>query len=310
MAAQFEIRKKITDQIIAALSSGKLPPWRKTWKGSDNAGTPTNIVSRKAYRGINPLILCLHQEKYGFQSKWYATFDQWKRMGCVVKRRPNDVPPGEWGCGIIFYNIVTKTVEDKYTGVEIEESFPILRSFTVFNVEQIDDSNGNLDKFRADKEITVENSFIDYAPAEELITKSDAEIRYGGDRAFYRPSEDFIQLPNKESFESENEFYATAFHELAHWSEPRLNWKENYSFSELRAEIGAAFLLNELGVPQSEDMTNHHAYLNHWLEHLQKDNRFIFRASAAASKAVDYLLEKTGLLCQEEKTSTSELVTC
>ena len=75
-----------------------------------------------------------------------------------------------------------------------------------------------------------------------------------------------------------------------HWSEHRLDWEGNYAEGELRAEIGACYALAELGVPQSDDLTNHHAYLESWLAALQRDPRFIFAASTAASKAADFVL--------------------
>lgn len=300
---QHEIRQSITDKILIALAKGGIPPWRKTWSGGDNSGFPSNIVSRRRYSGINTMILALHRQVYGFQSKWYGTFDQWRKLGCSIKKRPADVRPGEWGAGIIFYNVCTKTVENRYTREREEKTVPFLRHFTVFSIDQVEGKG--IDKYRAGNEIVPEGDFIDYDPAEKLIGNLDVKIHYGGDRACYRPSSDEIFLPHKQSFEKESEFYATAFHELLHWSEKRLNWNENYAFSELRAEIGASFLLAELGVPQSENMTNHHAYLESWLQHLQRDNRYIFRASAAASKAVDFILNKSNASIKQE-----ELVGC
>ena len=94
----------------------------------------------------------------------------------------------------------------------------------------------------------------------------------------------------KERFSSEKEFYSTALHELAHWSEKRCEWNGNYAEGELRAEIAAAFMCSELQIPQSDDLTNVNAYLQNWLKALRSDSRFILKASAAASKAADYVL--------------------
>src|ERR671932_372523 len=99
-----------------------------------------------------------------------------------------------------------------------------------------------------------------------------------------------IRLPHNRQFEAVKEYYATALHELAHWSETRLGWTGPYALGELRAEIAASFLLAELGVPQSDDLTNHQAYVAEWLKALQNDPRYIFTASTAASRAADLLL--------------------
>lgn len=305
MFKQHEIQQRITDQIIAALSSPetKLPPWRRPWNSKSSTGTPTNIVSRRAYRGVNPLLLWLHQDRYGFESKFYATFDQWRRMGARVKPRPSDVKSGEWGATIIYYNIVTKSYEDPSTGIEKERNFPILRTFTVFNIDQVEGSH--LDNYRADKEIIVENEFVDYAPAEAFIAGLDAQISHGGDRAFYRPSTDEIRVPHKESFHSVEDYYSTLFHELSHWTENRCAWNGSYAEGELRAEIAGCFLMSELGVPQSNDLTNHFAYLENWLSALKNDSNFIFRASTAASKAVDFLIGRKPSQESEEELTTA-----
>ena len=67
---------------------------------------------------------------------------------------------------------------------------------------------------------------IDYEPAEEAIAATGITIRHGGARAFYSPSEDFVQVPPKASFTEPDEYYETVFHELVHATEhpSRLNW--------------------------------------------------------------------------------------
>lgn len=294
MATQFDIREKINQQIISSLEKGGLPPWKKPWRSQQNTGIPINITSRRPYRGINLLLIALHQERYGFQSRYFGTFDQWRQVSGKIQRRPDTVRNGEWGAGIIFYNSFTKTIEDEITGSESEKEIYFLRQYTVFCIDQVEGLH--LDRFRAEKNNSSESSFIDYAPAESFISSIGADISYGYDKACYSPSTDKIFLPNKQDFDenSPNEFYATAFHELLHWSEQRCGWSGSYAEGELRAEIGAAYLMNELKVPQSNDFTNHFSYLDHWIQQLKRDNRFILRASAAASKAVDFLLVQTG----------------
>jgi antirestriction protein ArdC len=190
-----------------------------------------------------------------------------------------------------LFKPLIKTEIDPDTGQEVQVGVPILRTYTVFNLDQADGTK--LDRFRTDIVPPLGN-FVDSEPAERAIEATGADIRHGGDRASYhRPAEgggDFIRLPHKWQFQAEKEYYATVLHELAHWSEIRLGWEGSYALGELRAEIAASFLLAELGVPQSDDLTNHHAYVANWLKALQSDPRYIFTASTAASKAADFIL--------------------
>ena len=189
---------------------------------------------------------------------------------------------------------MTKTVQNDQ-GDEEDDRFFVLRLYTVFNVDQVEGKN--LDHLRAGQPDTDEPLTVDYQPAEDAIEATGASIRFGGGKAFYSPSGDYIQVPPKATFETLDEYYGTCFHELCHWSEhpTRLNWsrkeKENtYALGELVAEIGSCYLCRELGVPASEDLTNHIAYLANWLQAMKNDPRFIFVASAQASKAADFIL--------------------
>jgi antirestriction protein ArdC len=241
-------------------------------------------VSGKPYRGINFVLLSL----LGHQSKWFATYNGWQSLGGQVRR-------GERGTTAILYKPVTKKkVNDD--GDEETSSFALMKTFTLFHISQVD---GELTQFRDTARPSTEPTFEDYGPAEEAFAATGAEVRTGG-RAFYSPSDDFIQMPPKSSFEKAHEYYGVLAHESLHWSghESRLNrlskfarfGDEAYAVEELVAELGAAFMLNDLGVPQSEDLSNVTAYLGHWLKVLQRDHSAIFTAASAASKAADYLL--------------------
>lgn len=114
MASQQQLRASITAQIIAALESGNTPPWRRPWRVGPNAGSPANVVSRKAYRGINPLLLELAASRHNLTSKWWATFNQWRQLGGKVMARPPHVPSGRWGTQIVFWTPITKSVKDEW----------------------------------------------------------------------------------------------------------------------------------------------------------------------------------------------------
>lgn len=286
MATQNELRRKITDEFIEALEKGGLPPWRMGWTVHPNGkGMPANAATGRNYNGINVLLLQLHARRYGLTSRFYGTWNQWKQLGCSVKPRPAGVEPGQWGVQIIFFKPVGRKETDEETGESKAIKFPVMRSFVVFGADQVEGAERWQVPTMSDAD-----TFPGYEPAETAIEATNADIRFGGNRAFYSPAHDYIQCPPKGQFIDVKEYYGTLFHELAHWSESRLNWKGDYPSGELRAEIAAAFASAELGVPQSDDLTNVNAYLKSWLSALKDDPRYIFTASAAASRAADHIL--------------------
>lgn len=287
MLSQSAIREDVTNRVVAALQSGAVPFWRQTWAKSENSGTPTSAVSGKPYRGINRILLSL----LGHDSKWFATYAGWRSLGGQVRR-------GERGVTAILYKPVTKKkVNDD--GEEEQSSFAFMKTFSLFHISQVD---GDLSRFRDTKKPDSEPTFVDCGPAEEVFSSTGAEVRFGGDgRAFYSPGSDFIQMPPKSAFRQAHEYYGVLAHETVHWSghESRLNRlnkfarfdSESYAVEELVAELGSAYLVNEIGLPQSDDISNVTAYLGHWLKVLQRDHTAIFTAASAASAAADHILE-------------------
>lgn len=284
-----QLRTEITNQIIQALESGNsLPPWRKPWN-TTNSGPHRNLISGRPYSGVNPLVLQLASQRHGFTSSIWATFKQWNQANGHVKRRPDNVKPGKWGTTICFTAPVAKKRRTD-DGSEEEDKYWILKSYTVFNLDQVD---GPFDQLRP-SETEPTKLFEKFEAADELIAATEADIRTG-DRACYVPAGDYIIMPPKESFHSGPDYYETAFHELTHWTEPehRLNWDrkgEGYAAGELIAEISACYLAAELGIPNSDRIDKSGAYLKSWLQNLKNDNRAIFRACSQASKANDFLL--------------------
>ena len=298
MATQTELRKQLTSQIIRAIEDDNILPWRRPWSVSANAGLPTNVVSKRLYSGINPLTLEVHRFNYGFGSKWYGTYRQWDQIGGNVKRRPNDVKPGEWGAKIVFYKPISRTVADEKTSEEKDDRFLLMKSATVFNADQVD----GVESWQSGVDLEPKEWDADFGPAEELIAASDADIRHGGDKAFYtlpvgewpnHANGDYIVMPDKHRFDPPGSYYETLFHELAHHAEVRTGWNreaEGYAKGELAAEMAASYLSTELGIPHGESLDNHAAYLKGWLEQMKADSSFLFKASAQASKVTDYLL--------------------
>ena len=124
MPTQSDIRAAITNQIIAALESGSVPPWRRPWRLGKNAGAHANVVSKRSLPGLNPILLDLASQSHGFSTRWWGTFNQWRQLGGRVMPRPAHVPPGRWGTQIVFWSPVTKTVRNDQGDVEDDPACP------------------------------------------------------------------------------------------------------------------------------------------------------------------------------------------
>lgn len=227
MPTQAEIQREITHRIIDGILFGTVP-WRKPWRNDPNCGAPTNVVSRHPYAGVNPILLDLVAMTRGYQSKYWGTYQQWASLGAQVMRRPANVEPGKWGTSIVLWKQIQKAPKDEESK---PETFPFLRYFTVFNIEQVEGEA--VDHLRASVEVDATPASIDYESAQQVVDATGATITYGGDQAFYmRPVGEFphhtggdhIRMPPKNWFFQEHAFYATLMHELCHWSEIRLDW--------------------------------------------------------------------------------------
>lgn len=286
MQSQNEIRQSITDRIVEALKQGKIIPWRRPFtEVPDPVRLPTNYSSNRAYSGINILALWLSQQERGFPISYWASFQQWKALGAVVKK-------GEKATQIVFYRQVRKTVEQE-NGEKRVEAFPLMRTWSVFNIAQVEGEVAEKFKPKLHNEGVETFPAVDRTGFDRLIAAIGADIRYGSglQAAYYRPPHDFITIPDENQFVSFSAFAETLLHECAHYSEAegRCSWSGTYAEGELRAEMASCFLMAALGIPGG-DLTNHAAYVQSWLQALENDPRHIFKASSAASKAADYLL--------------------
>lgn len=277
----------VTDTIVCMLESGT-KPWQKGWKdGGFNLSVPVNASTGKPYRGINTLLLWGSAEERGFQSNQWLTFNQAKAMGAKVKK-------GEKSSTIVFYSEFEKE-NDKGEEVKI----PFLKSFSVFNLAQIDNLPDHLVVPVAD---SIDDTKERIARADAWVSQIGADVRHGGNRAFYRSSGDFIQMPEFSAFHESEAYYATLAHELTHWTgiESRLNREfgkkfgdSAYAFEELVAELSAAFTCARLGI-SDQPREDHASYLASWLKVLKADKRAIFTAASKAQQACDYLFEMAG----------------
>jgi len=283
-----DIYTRITDQIIAELEKGVMP-WHCPWQAGHVAGPisrPLRANGRR-YNGINILMLWATAMSRGYDAPIWMTYKQAAELGGQVRK-------GEKGSLVVYANSITRTEQDS-KGQDVEREIPFMKGYSVFNVEQID---GLPDHFtathppRLNPEERIEN-------AESFFAATGAKIEHGGNRAFYRPTDDFVQMPNFESFRDAGAYYATLAHECTHWTahKSRLDRRfdggkrfggQAYAMEELVAEIGAAFLCADLElVPQIRE--DHAPYIASWLKALKDDKRAIFTAASHAQRAADYL---------------------
>jgi antirestriction protein ArdC len=276
----------VAQSIISQLEKGTAP-WRKEWVASGYE--PLSLSSKKRYNGINHWLLSFSAMGNGYSSPWWGTFKQVKAMGGSVRK-------GEKGTPVVLYKQFDTTNADGEPKKAV-----VMRYFTVFNADQADWEN-EAPKYQAPETrqsveiIESAQKIVDTYFSREAVT-----LAFGGDRAYYSPSADAIQLPKQESFTNDNSFYATAFHEMGHSTghKSRLNrdgvvenhyfGSELYSEEELVAEFTSAFLSSETGV-LPETINNSASYIASWLKALKNDPKMLVKAVGRAQKATDYIL--------------------
>jgi len=275
-----DLYQEVTDRIVTAIEAGT-PPWVKPWSVSDFR--PRNAKTNRPYRGVNNVLLALEADLRGFADPRWLTFRQAIEIGARIRG-------GERGTTVVFYKL-TKLPEESQDRQELQyRTVPLLRSFTVFNVAQV---NGLPESLTQPSEPAAWNA---HTEAEALLFDSGAEIHHGGTEAYYQRAKDVIHLPPKSAFADQGAYYATALHELIHWTghESRCNrdlgsrFGDNaYAVEELIAELGSAFLCAHCRL---DGQLQHPAYLRAWLQVLKADKRAIFTASAKAQAGADYVL--------------------
>lgn len=268
--------ESVTRAIIDEMERGVVPwvrPW-KTDRRSVGSVMPANAVTGRSYSGINIPILWASADARGYPTHAWMTFKQASEKGAHVRK-------GEHGTHVVF------TKRFKADDDETERTRSMLREYVVFNVAQIDGFAVE------EKPLPPEPERL--ARVEAFVQATCADIRYGGDKACFVPSRDFVTMPPAAVFTSIESFYATELHELGHWSggKTRLNrdlsgrfGTRAYAAEELVAEFTSAFLCAHLGVTGE---LRHADYIANWLELLRQDSRAIFTAAAKASAAANYL---------------------
>lgn len=289
MSKSQEVMESVAAKIIASIEDGIVKgEWKKSWAGGTVA---MNAVTGNQYRGGNLIALWVLGEEYG--SGYWATYKQWQSVGAQVRK-------GETGTRLVKWSPIPCKDHGK-DEVCSKCGTMVPNVFTVFNAEQVDGWDGNPE--------TIRNEDERLAAAEQFIAATGASIGHSDEgRAYYRPSTDTITLPHFESFESAEAYYATAAHELIHWTgaESRLDrkmggkWGEDaYAAEELVAELGAAMLCATLGL-SDEPRPDHARYLKVWVGRLKNDYRLLWNAASLAQKAVDFTVSLAAGAQREE----------
>jgi antirestriction protein ArdC len=303
-APKLDVYTRVTNKIIADLEKGELT-WMKPWSGDNAAGRIVRPLRGNGipYQGINVILLWASAIDQGFNSATWMTFKQALELGACVRK-------GEHGSMVVYADAIQKTQQDDKTGEDVEVSIPFMKSYTVFNVEQID---GLPERFRAQPETPVIPEEQRNAELDQFFKNLGVTIHEMGNKASYSVALDLIKMPPFVTFRDAESFYATLAHESAHSTRhsTRLNrdfgrkqWGDTgYAREELCAEISSAILCADLSITP-ETREDHAAYIQNWLQVLKGDKRFIFTAAAHAQRAVDWMHKQQ----PQAQTETPEII--
>ncbi len=276
-----DVYQMVTDRIINTLEAGVIP-WHRPW--CLVGGGSFNRITHKPYSLLNQMCL-LHDGEY-------ASYDQWNSLGGEVRK-------GEKAEKVVFWKKLEPSDDDEKAEKEEKPKF-VLKYYNVFHISQVDGieplpSGGEMHDH--DRICKADDLIKGYVARERLNF-----VEERSDRAYYSPARDTIHVPALSQYADVSEYYSTVMHEMVHSTghEKRLNrpgltkvsfGSEKYSQEELVAEIGAASILNGLGIESANSFTNSVAYIDGWLSQLHKNKRLIVNAASAAEKAVRYVYD-------------------
>jgi antirestriction protein ArdC len=275
--------QELTDKIVAALEAGTVP-WRRPWNPNacGGAAAPVNATTGRRYRGVNLFVLGMSPLAFASGDPRWCSYRQAAARGWQVRK-------GEKATPVYFYKPIE--IEDKTAdGGSETRRIPVLRTFSVFHASQID----GIPELAPVAAKSIPERIED---VEIIVRGIGVPIRIGGDKAFYSPALDFIQLPSDAAFHSPEQRATVLLHEIAHASghKTRLNrdltgrfGSASYSKEELRADITSCMVGSIIGLPC--DISNHASYIQSWIGALKQDRREIFHAAAEAQRMADYIL--------------------
>ncbi len=276
-----KVAKQVSAQIIEMLENADSKGWNPCWNAVNTM--PTNAVTGNAYRGINVILLWGAMHTHGYQHSYWATFKQWQKIGCKVKK-------GSKGQIIVFWKMLEKERTNTDGSTTIDK-IPLMRFSHVFNYDQVE----------GDFEISVApvvNTDCRNADIDRMVAATGANIQHSGNVACYVPSLDTIRMPSFEQFHNATVYYSTLFHELGHWTGAKSRMNRDlsgrfgsyaYGMEELIAELTAAFTCAHTGL-QSAPREDHAKYIKAWIEAIREDSTAIIRAASEAAKASEYIV--------------------
>ena len=280
-----DLHQRLTDTILAQLETADPATWSPPWHGADPL--PANALTGRRYRGLNVLALWCAAQVQGYAEARWATYRQWAALGAQVRK-------GERGTIVLFYkDLPREEAVDARSGEGQEPARGfVARASFVFNVAQVDGAPS--------LEATVPDAdALAPLPAfAALVAASGARIVEGNHQPCYLPRTDAIHLPMRALFRSAEGHAGTLAHELVHWTGAPHRLARDltgrfgmraYAAEELVAELGAAFVLAEVGVARLPH-PQHAAYVASWLPLLRADPRALASAAAQASRAAVYLV--------------------
>lgn len=282
----FDIHQVITDKIVNAIESGvKGSEWKMPWHNVNGMGVaPVNVTNGRHYRGMNTWLLMIEAEDKGYSSNVWGTYKAWEAKGCKVQK-------GSKSTMVTFWKKTKYTIQNE-AGEDTDKAGMFLRYYNVFNADQVEGYVA--------KEVPVLPIAERIDHAEAFFAGLGANVKHGGNRAYYSSHHDFIQLPLFEQFKDRESYYATSGHEHVHWTSHKSRCDRElgrrfgdqaYAFEELVAELGSAFLCAHLGL-SNEPRPDHAQYVANWLTVLKGDKKAVFTAASKAQAALDFLTKK------------------
>jgi len=320
---KFDIYQSVTRQIIEILESHQKTNYEKTWLSASGEIFASNPISKTVYNGLNQLYLSFLINKNQYSQNRWMTFRQGQNTGAKIKKGERSTIVTYYGrkyldskTGRNITKQVTEILKNGHPMPDNVDIIPIMKYYPVFNLNQFDN---------IPQELLFKGESIEYSQpekddfAEEILIKSGANIEYrrfqetfstiltNGSANYYLPSKDTIVLAERNQFTGKEAFYKTALHELGHWTGHKsrmnrdlscANGSKQYALEELTAELFSAFMAARLGFVTQ--ITNNAVYIKSWLKCLNDDKKFIFKASAMAQKACDYVsdLVENGIVLQ------------
>ena len=279
------IYSTVTERVLKQMEQGVIP-WHKTWR----AGLPKNTVSGKEYRGVNILVLGLADHA----SRYWLTYRQALQLGGHVRK-------GERSTPVIYWKWRTpEEIAKRAAATGNEEIAPCVPFVSaVFNLDQTEGVPPPADDIQHHPEdrLKAADQMLDVMPDKPEIVHAVTA------NPVYSPRLDRVTLPHLSQFESADDYYSVLFHELVHssghprrlnrFAETEGDQAEKYSFEELVAEFGAAFLCGFAGIENGKTHAQQASYIEAWARVFRQDSRILVRAASAAQRAADYIRGKT-----------------